>query len=183
MVLGVSSDEVIYLISVSIMESFSIPAFFIGFTCANDKRGRSTEPISEMILIFIEQVYAQLTAKTAQYCQSVEFGAPPLAGFGEANYSINPLPVLTTAFCSFNSFTMASRMPLIKVLLLGELNSLDISMYSFRVTFTGMPGKFITSVMAIFISNISIDAIRSGSQLAIFLPINDIFLVSSNMVL
>ena len=68
------------------------------------------------------------------------------------NYSINPLPILFILFWSFSSNKILSNIPFINELLLGVLNSFDISRYSFIVTFTGIDVKLINSAMAIFIS-------------------------------
>jgi len=89
--------------------------------------------------------------------------------------SINPLPTFFITLSAFNSYKILSKIPFINELLLGVLNSFDISRYSLIVTLTGIDVKLINSAIAIFINNVSIMAMRSGSQFWVFFA--DHFLV------
>ncbi len=80
---------------------------------------------------------------------------------------IKPRPTFTNFLLSVNSFTRLSKIPLIKILLLGVEYSFAISKYSFKVTFTGIDGNFKNSQIAIFNIMVSTSAIRSLSQFGV----------------
>src|SRR5690606_2836768 len=63
-------------------------------------------------------------------------------------YSFNPRPCLRILPDVFNSDSTLSRIPLINVLLLGVLKTLEISIYSLIVTLTGIDEKLINSQIA-----------------------------------
>src|SRR5690606_21898643 len=79
--------------------------------------------------------------------------------------SSNPRPTLRMRPSAFMAVKSLSSTPLMKTRLLGVLYALAISMYSFRVTFTGICSKVRTSVRAICMRIMSVRAIRSASQL------------------
>src|SRR5690606_28490807 len=80
---------------------------------------------------------------------------------------IKPRPVFFNFSLVWNSFTRLSRMPFMKMLLLGVEYSFAISRYSLIVTFTGIDGKRRNSQIAIFRIIVSISAMRSVSQFGV----------------
>ena len=81
---------------------------------------------------------------------------------------MRPRPFFTISPLLVKSFTILSITPFTNFPELGEENSLAISIYSFKDTFVGINGKYISSAIEVISIIKSIFAIRSDYQLGVF---------------